>query len=147
MPVLAAVYPDAATARAAVAALDDAASDALEVMELTPDSSDTGLADATGPDNVQDALFSDSGAVTAPTLFVSAPVVGPLIVLGYGADIAGVAGAVRGLQLHRDLLAALLKDALAAGYYVVIVHAAGEDEQRRARDLINASMAEDTRYS
>lgn len=146
MPALAAVYPDAATARAAVAALDLFAANPIEVLQLTPESS-TGLTDATGPKNVQDALFRDTGDGAAATLFVSAPVVGPLIVLGYGAEIAGVAGAVRGLQMHRDLLAALVKDALAAGYFVVIVHTNGEDTQRQARDVINASMAEDTRYS
>ncbi|MCO6411425.1 MAG: hypothetical protein J5I92_01650 [Thiogranum sp.] len=144
--MLAAVYPDAAAARAAVAALDVSAADAIEVLQLVPDSS-TGLTDATGQQKVRDALLGDPDNGAAATLFVSAPVVGPLIVLGYGAEIAGVAGAVRGLQLHRDLLAALVKDALTAGYYAVIVHAEREDAQRRARDVINASMAEDARYS
>jgi hypothetical protein len=42
-------------------------------------------------------------------------VVGPPIILGYGALIGSTAGAIRGLRLRENLLADLVKDALKAG--------------------------------
>ena len=131
---VAAVYPDGRTAAAAVDALNASTLDDIRVIKLTPDatagSATTGLA-----------------AATSPVLFVSAPVVGSMIVLGYGAVIGRTSGAIRGLRLSRDLLAGLVKDVLKAGYYVVILHAANNRAQRHAEAVINATLPVQTAYT
>lgn len=78
---------------------------------------------------------------------MSAPVVGPLVVLGYGAIIGAIPGAIRRLKLRKTMLATLVKDALNAGYYVVIVHAANAAAERRAQTVIDETMAEETAHS
>ncbi|MGB7930812.1 MAG: hypothetical protein WCH04_01070, partial [Gammaproteobacteria bacterium] len=76
--------------------------------------------------------------------FVSAPVVGPLMLLGYGAMIGGTVGALRGLKLSENMLTGLVKDALKEDYHVVVIHAASEEGQQRVQDVINTTMPEDT---
>ena len=124
---VAAVYPDGRTAAAAVDALNASTLDDIRVIKLTPDA--TAGAATTG-----------LAAATSPVLFVSAPVVGSMIVLGYGAVIGRTSGAIRGLRLSRDLLAGLVQDVLKAGYYVVILHAANNRAQRHAEAVINATL-------
>jgi hypothetical protein len=131
---VAAVYPDGRTAAAAVDALNASTLDDIRVIELTPDA--TAIAATTG-----------LAAATSPVLFVSAPVVGSMIVLGYGAVIGRTSGAIRGLRLSRDLLAGLVKDVLKAGYYVVILHAANNRAQRHAEAVINATLPVQTAYT
>jgi len=152
---VAAIYPDGGTAAAAVDALDAAALDDVRVIEFSPDV--TGAARAIMLKSVANGDMTAGNAVarsaagTAPgaataALFVSAPVIGPLIVLGYGAMLGVTAGAVRGLRLRRDLLAGLLMDALKAGYYVVILHAANNKVQQHAEAVINATLPAETAY-
>ena len=131
---VAAVYPDGRTAAAAVDALNASTLDDIRVIELTPDA--TAGAATTG-----------LAAATSPVLFVSAPVVGSMIVLGYGAVIGRTSGAIRGLRLSRDLLAGLVKDVLKAGYYVVVLHAANNRAQRHAEAVINATLPVQTAYT
>jgi hypothetical protein len=158
---VAAIYPDTAAAEAAVIALGDDEADDIKVMKLAPDAGDIDSAieperqatrDAVAKDTVAGAATGTAaGAVTAgvaaaltPALFVSAPLVGPLVVLGYGAMIGGTVGAIRGLKLRENMLSGLVKDALKAGYHVVIVHAASEDAQQRVQAVIDTTVAEDT---
>jgi hypothetical protein len=130
---VAAVFPDDRTADAALDALDNATLDGVRVLELAPDTSD-----------VDQAVELNAGgpAVAAPALYVSAPVVGSLVVLGYGALINGAAGTIRGLRLRESLLADLLKDALRAGCYVVLLLAANSETRRRAEAVISAILSD-----
>lgn len=158
---VAAIYPDAAAAKAAVVALDADEADDIKVMQLAPDASDIDSTIEPETQATRDTVAKDTvagvatgtaaGAVTAgvaaaltPALFVSAPLVGPLVVLGYGAMIGGTAGAIRGLKLRENMLSGLVKDTLKAGYHVVIVHAASEEAQQRVEAVIDTTVTEDT---
>ena len=135
---VAAVFPDERTAAATVEALNAATLDGVRVLELTPDTS--GVDQAVGP-------AAGEPAVTSPALYVSAPVVGSLVVLGYGALINGAAGTIRGLRLRESLLADLLKDALRAGCFVVLLLAANSEARRHAEAVISATLSDQAIYT
>ncbi|MHB1214053.1 MAG: hypothetical protein ACYCY9_03605 [Thiobacillus sp.] len=78
---------------------------------------------------------------------MSAPVVAPLVVLGYAAVIGGTAGAILGIKPREGMLAGMVKDALKAGFYVVIVHAANHAAQQRAEAVISQTMADQSARS
>lgn len=158
---IAAVYPDIAAAEAALNAFNLVQLSGIRITHLAPGASGVDLAiepevEETRKTVVENTLAGGAaGTVTgaavagatsilAPALFVSTPVVGPLIVLGYGAIIGSTAGAIRGLRLRETLLADLVKDALKAGYQVVLVHAENEDAHRRAQVVIDETVAEET---
>ena len=158
---VAAVYPDAAAAEAASQVLKDADLHDVRVFMLDTGAHAFNLAIEpqsliTRRNGVGKTDFGATIAATAgtdvtrgagpasPALFVSAPVVGPLIVLGYGAVIGGEVGVSHGLRLREKLLVQLVKDTLKAGYHVIIIHAASEDAQRRVQDVIQMTMVEET---
>jgi hypothetical protein len=161
---IAAVYHDGTAAEAAAMALDAANLDDVSVVQLAPGDSAVDLAIEPETRSTRDTLVKDTAAGAAagtaagavaggaaalatPALFLSAPVVGPLIVLGYGAMIGSAAGAIRGLKMRENMLASLVKDALDAGYYCIIVHAANEDAEQRAREVIDATVTEETAHT
>ena len=130
---VAAVYPDDRASAAAMDALDGAALGDVRVIELAPDTSD--VDQAIGP-------AAGGPAATPPALYVSAPVVGSLVVLGYGALIDGVAGTICGLRLRENLLADLLKDALRAGCYVVLLLTTNSETRRHAEAVISTTLTD-----
>jgi hypothetical protein len=75
---------------------------------------------------------------------MAAPVAGPLIMMGYGAMLGSVAGAVRGARPQEGELAALVKDTLKAGNHVVIIHAADDASRQKVEGVINATLPEET---
>lgn len=148
---VAVVYPDERTAAAAMRALAAASLADVRVTGIAPDATaiDREIEAETGEslETVRtDAGAGDSAgaaagdAAAAPALFVSAAVVGPLVILGYGALTGGASDAIRGLRLRKRLLAGLLRDALKAGYYVVLLHAASGAAQRHAEAVISATL-------
>lgn len=156
---VAAVYPDAVAAELAMMALREAGLGDVKIVRLKPGTQQADHAiepetEATRDTMVKDTLVGSAagtvaGAAVAGTtalvstsLFVSAPVVGPLIVLGYGALIGGIAGAIRSLKVREDILAGVVKDALKAGYHVVIVHAAREEDSHLAQEVIDQTLIE-----
>lgn len=160
---VAAVYQDVAAAQAAVNELNNADLDHAEIKQLGPDTKNTGLAIEPEPEASRDTLTKDTiiggavgtaagaavagtAALVSSTLFVSAPVVGPLVVLGYGSVIGGIAGAIRGLRLREGMFAGIVKDALKAGYHVIIVHAENEEALHRAQSVIDETMADKTTH-
>lgn len=161
---LAAIYADAASANAAVGMLEHAGLGDARIIRLMP--GQPGVDSAIEPESAgtRNSLTMDTltggiagagagalmvGAVTAltPALFVSAPVVAPLIILGYGSLIGGTAGAVHGVRLRELALAGLVKDALKAGYHVVMVHCANERIRERAQAVIGETMAENIAHA
>lgn len=161
---VAAVYPDSAAADAAVHDLNIDNPGDVEVVRLEPGTNQVDLAIEQEREQTRDtvvndtvtgsavgtaagAVLSGAAALGVPALFVSAPVVGPLMLLGYGALIGGTVGAIRGLRLRENLLSGLVKDALKEGYHVVIIHAASEEDQQRVQDVINSTMPEDTAHT
>jgi hypothetical protein len=154
---VAAVYPDAMTAEAAVQALKTNDLGETRIFRLDPGAGDVDLAIEPEPTAARDevvkgtvtggasgvaaaAVTAGAAALATPALFVSAPVVGPLVVLGYGAMIGGAAGAILGLSLPENMFADIVKDTLKAGYHVIIVHAAGKETRHRVHDVIGSTM-------
>lgn len=131
---VAAVYPDDRTAAAAMDALDAAALGDVRLIEFAPDTGG-GVDQAVGP-------AAGGPAATSPALYVSAPVAGTLVVLGYGALIDAAAGTICGLRLRENLLVDLLKDALRAGFYVVLLLAANSETRRHAEAVISATLSD-----
>jgi len=74
------------------------------------------------------------------TLFIANPVLGALYLLGWGASLGGLIGAVVGSERDKGDVATLIKDALAAGQYVVVVHARTEAQTTRAQQHISGAM-------
>jgi hypothetical protein len=154
---IAAIYPDERSADAAMDAIDAAVTADIRVTELGPGSGDVDSAIEADTGAVRDAVTRDAaaggavGAATAgataaiaPALFISAPVVAPFIILGYGAVIGATAGAIHGLRLRDNLFSDMVKDALMAGYHVVVLHAANETARRQADSVIEATLPEQT---
>ena len=76
------------------------------------------------------------------SLFVAGPVLGALYVLGWGASLGGVAGAVVGAAVNKADLSELIKDALDGGHVVLLALTDTETQTTEARKIIAASMAE-----
>lgn len=157
---VAAIYPGIDEAEATVMALVDSKIDGIDIVQLAPGTEETGLAIENETEATLDTITRDAGiggiagtaaggaaVLVASSLFVSAPIVGPLIMLGYGTLIGGIVGAIRGLKIREGQLAGLVNDALDAGYYAVVVHAENEQGRNRAQDVIDLSMAEKTAHT
>ena len=158
---VAAIYPGIVEAEAAAMALVDSNIDGIDIVQLAPGAEDIGLAIDQETEATRDTLTRDAAvgtaagtaagaatagaiALAASSLFISAPVVAPLMVLGYGALIGGTVGALRGLKLREGELAGLVKDALDAGYYALIVHAENGKSRDRAQEVIDLTLADKT---
>jgi hypothetical protein len=153
--MLAAVYPDAAAANTAVMALNLSRLGEVRITQLAPGSGDIDLAIEAEPeqpwyrpagaapgDGPVAAQGVDRAGRAASTLFISPAVVGPLIVLGYAAILAGKADTSTGFRLQDGMLDGLLRDVLMAGCHVVIVRTANHESQRRTQAVICETMAE-----
>lgn len=158
---VAAIYTDAARVDAAIGALRDAAVGDVRLNRLAPDSPDPGrsiepeqagtrnrfivdILAGTGIGTAMGAVGAGAIAIGLPTLFVSAPVVGPLVVAGYGATLGATAGAIKAFRVKEGLLADVVKDSLDRGFHVLIVHAPDAETQERAEHVIEQTVTEDT---
>lgn len=161
---LAGIYADNEAAEKAYEAFIKAGFDASEVRLITPDQApetndevsrdiepesggtrdqivkDTAIGTAAGVG----AGAAGAGAIglMAPMLFAAAPVVAPLIVMGYGAAVGGMAGAITGLHVEKTRLAGIVQDALKGGFWVVLVHGRDEAAYRKASEVMEATVAE-----
>ncbi|MGD8618660.1 MAG: hypothetical protein PVH54_05665 [Gammaproteobacteria bacterium] len=157
---VAAVYHDGAAAETAVMALEAANPEQVSIVRLAPGDAavyprtEPGAGGALSRETVVSAAETAAAAVegnadtpATAALFVSVPVVGPLVVLGYGAIIGSTSGAIRGLRISETMLARLVRDVLDAGYYCIVVHAASGEAQRRTRAVIDATVTEEMAHS
>jgi len=70
------------------------------------------------------------------TLFIANPVLGALYLVGWGASLGGLVGAVVGSERSQGDVSTLIKDALASGQVVLVVHARTEAETSAAREIL-----------
>jgi hypothetical protein len=70
------------------------------------------------------------------TLFIASPILSALYLLGWGASLGGLVGAVVGAESGKGDLPRLIKDALKAGHVVMVVHVNTDDEADRARHIV-----------
>lgn len=158
---IAAIYSDADHADAAVDALGEAAIGDVRVTHLDPDSPDIGrgiepeqaatrnrfildILAGGGIGTAAGAVGAGAIAIGLPSLFVSVPVVGPLVLAGYGATLGAAAGAIKGIKVKEGLLAGMVQDALKDGFHVVIIHSPDTETHERAERLVNETLTEDT---
>jgi hypothetical protein len=76
------------------------------------------------------------------SLFIASPVLGTLVMLGWGASLGGLVGAVAGADRSKGDVSDLVKDALASGSVVLVAHATTEGQTTRARRIIGDSMTQ-----
>lgn len=155
------IYPDRTAADAAADELARRGMPPDRITVLTPDSalvdakdagrsdSDDVLKEALREGAIGTAVGTLAGAVgTAAiaaanlTLFVAAPVLGPLSMLGWGASLGAIVGGAMGAARAKGEVADLVRDALASGHAVLVAHAATEEQATSARQIIGNSMAE-----
>jgi hypothetical protein len=74
------------------------------------------------------------------TLFIASPVLGVLYLLGWGASLGGLVGAVVGSERSKGDVSSLIVDALASGQFVLVVYAYTEEQTSQAHQVIAASM-------
>ena len=79
------------------------------------------------------------------SLFVASPVLGPLIMLGWGASIGGLFGAIAGATVvpeedskHKSFIH-LVEDAISRGYVVLVVQTTSEEETLLVQNIIRKS--------
>jgi hypothetical protein len=76
------------------------------------------------------------------SLFIASPVVGALSMLGWGASLGAVVGAVAGAQNHKGAVADMVKDALESGHVVLVAHADDEQQTGIVKQIVEESMSE-----
>jgi hypothetical protein len=90
------------------------------------------------------ALAGAAGTVAlglaSVSLFIASPVLAALVMLGWGASLGGVVGALVGAQGSKGEVSDLVKDALANGHVVLVVHARSEAQTTLAQQTIGQSM-------
>ena len=77
------------------------------------------------------------------TLFITNPVFGALYLLGWGASLGGLLGAVVGAERHKGDVASLIKDAMACSQFVLVVHAMTEAQTSQSQRIFGKFMASD----
>lgn len=76
------------------------------------------------------------------SLFLAAPLIAPLAIIGWGAGVGAMAGASTGSGLKEGRFADIVKTALNNGKYVLIAHAATEGQTQIAQEILSATVSE-----
>jgi hypothetical protein len=75
-------------------------------------------------------------------VFAAAPVLGPLMALGYGAAIGSTVGAVAALRVEPSQFSDMLDDAQRNGYSAVLVRIKSHREQELAERIFQETTTE-----
>lgn len=75
-------------------------------------------------------------------LFIANPVLGTLVMLGWGASLGGLIGALDGARNSKGEIADLIRDAIASGHVVLVVYADNEARTAIARKVLGDSLHE-----
>lgn len=90
------------------------------------------------------ALLSVGMAAASVTLFVASPIIGPLVMLGWGASLGGLVGASVGAAQKARPLSDLVHDAITSGSLVVIVETLSSDETSSAANIFKEAVGDYT---
>jgi len=96
----------------------------------------------TGVGTLAGAAGSIALAAANISLFIASPVLGTLVMLGWGASLGGIVGAAAGAQSNKGTVSDLIKDALANGHVVLVAHTATEQQTTDAQQIIGESIGE-----
>lgn len=151
---IAAIYPDAASMETARHALADAHLDDVLMMHMHKGSSHVGHAiepeqAATRNHFVLDILVgagigtlagivvAAAVAVVVPSLFMNVPVLGPLMVVGYIANVGMIFGAIKGIRVREGILSGSVQDAIHHGSHVLVVHSSDDATHERVGKVLH----------
>jgi len=151
------LYPTRVAAESAWASLLSQGFDSGQLRLLVPGSAAAGQDAAADSDDVLKDLLRDGAIGTAVgtaaaagatialaaaniTLFIASPVLGPLSLLGWGASLGGLVGAVVGSERDKGDVSSLIRDALAGGQFVLVAHARTEVQTSKAQQTFGQSM-------
>jgi hypothetical protein len=91
-------------------------------------------------------IFTAGLVVANVSLFIASPLVAPLMLLGWGASLGGLFGAVVGASTeagdNQGRFADLMQDAIKAGDVVLLAETHSEEQTAIAREVIDAAVGE-----
>lgn len=90
------------------------------------------------------ALLTVAMVAANVTLFVASPLIGPLVMLGWGASIGGLVGASVGAAEKAKPLSALVQDAIVSGSLVVVVETLSLEETSTAGKIFKDAVGDYT---
>lgn len=90
------------------------------------------------------ALLTVAMVAANVTLFVASPLIGPLVMLGWGASIGGLVGASVGAAEKIEPLSALVQDAIISGSLVVVVETLSPEETEVAGKIFKDAVGDYT---
>lgn len=90
------------------------------------------------------ALLTVAMAAANVTLFVASPLIGPLVMLGWGASIGGLVGASIGAAEKAKPLSDLVQDAITSGGLVVVVETLSAEETKIAGKVLKEAVGDYT---
>jgi len=90
------------------------------------------------------AVLTAVMAAANVTLFVASPLIGPLVMLGWGASIGGLVGASVGAAEKAKPLSELVHDAITNGSLVVVVESLSSDETETASKIFKNAVGDYT---
>ena len=151
---VAAIYPDAASTETARHALADAHLDDVLMVHMHKGSSHIGQAiepeqAATRNHFILDILagagigtlagiaVAAAIAVFVPSLFMNVPVLGPLMVVGYIANVGMIFGAIKGLRVREGMLSGSVQDAINHGSHVLVIHSPDDTTHGRVGKILH----------
>ncbi len=76
-----------------------------------------------------------------PSLFQAAPIIGPLMVVGYSAYMAALIWAFLAFRARQVGVDAQVSHALRQGYHVVVVHPSGAAQEKRGHEALRETPA------
>ena len=151
------LYVSRQDASLVVARLDSVGVPASKIRVIEPDIGDGSPRATSDSDDVLQELLRGGAMGTAVgtltgaagsialaaaniSLFVASPVLGALYLIGWGASLGGLVGAMAGTQVDKGNIADLIKDALAGGYVVLVAHTDTEEQTTLVQRIIGDSM-------
>lgn len=90
------------------------------------------------------ALLTVGMAAASVTLFVASPIIGPLVMLGWGASLGGLVGASVGAAQKAKPLSDLVRDAITSGGLVVLVESLSTEETDTAAEIFKEAVGDFT---
>lgn len=150
---LAAIYPDAASTETARQTLASAhLGDVLMVhmhkgrshisQAIEPEQAATrnhfivDILAGTGIGALAGIVVAAAVAVLVPSLFLNVPILGPLMVVGYIANVGMIFGAIKGLRVREGMLSGSVQDAINHGSHVLVVHSSDDVTHDRVGKIL-----------
>lgn len=125
--------------------------DSLPTTHTAMESSDKVLKDIVVDGAIGTAVGTGIGALLTVgmvaanvTLFVASPIIGPLVMLGWGASLGGLVGASVGAAEKTRPLSDMVHDAVTSGGLVVVVETLSVEETESAAAIFKAAVGDYT---